>query len=172
MPHLHPSAVLLAPEVLVLDPEWLTLPAGIIAPRWLLGHALAVQHGTCLPNLIRHFLGVVRALAPTDHTIGTIGGRVIDDPCEAGHWHTDTGTDHAVRYAVTIHADPAVDCGHEFRGLRGPLPSGHIGVFQRAEHRRPRVARGRRVFLSAATYPTRQQADLTCVLLRELAHTP
>lgn len=168
MPHLHPSAVLLAPEVLMLDPEWLTVPAGIIRPRWLTGRGLATEPGDLLPNLLRHFLAIVRSIAPTDHTIGTLAGRVIDDPCEHGTWHTDTGTDRAVRYAVTVHTDPAAACGPEFRGLPGPLPSGHVAIYQRAEHRRPRRPRGRRVFLSAATYPAREDADLTCVLLADL----
>lgn len=156
--------LLLVEAPLTLDPEWLAADVGPIVPMWLDGPDLAADRQV-LPALIVRFLDVVRAARPADHVVGTIGGRVIDDACDVGAWHFDPG--YATRYVATVHAS-GTPCGHEFLDT-GVLPSGVVAEFTGAMHRRPRVAAGRRVFLTAATYPDRASAFLDCAPLRSLA---
>lgn len=102
-----------------------------------------------------------------DGAHGTIGGRVISAPVDAGEWHRDSGA-HALRVAVTwAPAYPNLAVGHEFRS--GVSASGEVVAFTSAEHRRPRVPlHTPRIFASVSLYARHTEADLSCPLLVEL----
>jgi len=126
-----------------------------------------------VPLGVANLLEVVDRYAPPSYRHGTVTGRVVEDPCTAGDWHRDAGTvgpDGALRFAVTVAADPELRCGHEFRALEGaPMPSGIVVRFTDDEHRRPEVPVAvRRVFLSVALYRDGVAPDLSCVGLEAL----
>jgi hypothetical protein len=147
-------------------------PAGLLPPARFTRTEYGLRVDRDAPAAYRPLLDVVDAWAPLSWRHGTITGRVIDDPCPAGDWHVDDGTvgeRGGLRFAVTIAADPGLLCGHEFRAVGEPLPSGTVVMFRDDEHRRPAVPVAvRRVFLSAAVYRWGVPADLSCVGLAPL----
>jgi hypothetical protein len=101
-------------------------------------------------------------------THGTIGGRYVTDPCEAGEWHADTG-DAPVRVAVTWALDdPGLKCGHEF-AESGPSLSGEVVAWSVEKRRRPHIPVATpRLFVSVALYTAGQEPDLSCPILAAL----
>ena len=119
-------------------------------------------------GLVAAFLRIVAASAPVHHKIGTFGARIIDAGVdEPGTWHADPGG--GVRFVAVAHSDPerVPNAGQEFANW-GVAPSNRIAAYTTAVHRCPVVPEGRRIFLSATTYPPGVEPDLSYSVLAAL----